>query len=227
MDIALPTLQQYCQLKTGLYCCLVPTAFDETELMRRMWLECVLPECDVHHENAVKELQREGPIEDSHLPMASSTLSSSSTSLSSTSSIVNQHPRSIFTYEECWQHLSVVMDSLKSEFTRKGYEGFQFSAASTTIEQPNHVGNIHKLLKNHYEGHKYSRIYDWEVPPHLIGFYTTLKDAGLHGSRLGAYWKALCHLEIFLSEVCTIPMIREGFRMSNIYPRRDEAKLSW
>ena len=51
------------QLKEGLYCYPVPTEYDATTLMKDLWIDCVLPECDRHYEHAVDELTRRGPTE--------------------------------------------------------------------------------------------------------------------------------------------------------------------
>ena len=118
------------------------------------------------------------------------------------------------------------MKRLNAEFTSRGYEGYKFAAASTMVEQPNDVGHIHKSLKKHFKGKKYSSIKTWEVPPYLIGFDKTLADAGMDSGSLKTYWKALCHLETYLNKVCTIPMVKEGFRISGIYPIDNDAILS-
>ena len=112
------------------------------------------------------------------------------------------------------------MKRLNAEFTSRGYEGFK------RIEQPNDVGHIHKALKRLFKGKKYSKIKKWEVPPYLIGFDSTLADAGMDRGSIRTYWKALCHLETYLSKVCTIPMVKEGFRISGIYPIDNDAILS-
>ena len=49
-----------CQLKSGLYCYLVPTNYDGTDLMTKMWVEAVLPEGDIHYAEAVKEMYKRG-----------------------------------------------------------------------------------------------------------------------------------------------------------------------
>jgi hypothetical protein len=118
------------------------------------------------------------------------------------------------------------MKRLNAEFTLRGYEGFKFAAASTMVEQPNDVGHIHKSLKTHYKGKKYSAIKTWEIPPYLIGFDRTLADAGMDSGSVRTYWKALCHLETYLNKVCTIPMVKEGFRISGIFPIDNDAILS-
>jgi hypothetical protein len=118
------------------------------------------------------------------------------------------------------------MKRLNAEFTLRGYEGFKFAAASTMVEQPNDVGHIHKALKKQYKGKKYSALKKWEVPPYLIGFDKTLADAGMDSGSIKTYWKALCYLETCLSKVCTIPMVKEGFRISGIYPIDNDVILS-
>ena len=118
------------------------------------------------------------------------------------------------------------MKRLNAEFASRGYEGFKFAAASTMVEQPNDVGHIHKSLKKQFKGKRYSAIKKWEVPPYLVGFDKVLADEGLDRGSLRTYWKALCHLETYLSKVCTIPMVKEGFRVSGIYPIDNSVILS-
>ena len=42
-----------CQLKSGLFCYLVPTNYDGTDRVTKMWVEAVLPEGDMHYAEAV------------------------------------------------------------------------------------------------------------------------------------------------------------------------------
>lgn len=212
------------QLKDGLYCYLVPTGFDGTHLMKEMWTDCVLPECDRHYERAVEELLRGGPTE---INVADHNASASATSSSSSSSsAAPPRPRSIVTFDGCWQQLHAVMTRLNAKFTERGYEGFKFAAASTMVEQPNDVGHCHKAIKFYYRGDKYRDSTEWEIPAYLKGFDTTLTDAGMDNGSQKTIFKALCHLELCLSKVCTIPMVKEGFRISGIYPVDVQAILS-
>ena len=144
---------------------------------------------------------------------------------SSHSSPTNERPRSIFTFDGCWQQLNAVMGSLNKEFTGRGCEDFKFAAATTCVEQPNDVGHCHKAIKNYYKGKKLKSIVEWTTPPYLEGFREILEHAGLESGSLESYWKALCHIEICLSKTCTIPMVQEGYKISGIYPLNNEAIL--
>ena len=210
------------QLKDGLYCYLVPTGFDGTRLMKELWTDCVLPECDRHYEQAVEELLRGGPIE---MNVADHSTTGSSSS-SSSSSAALPRPRLIVTFDGCWQQLHAVMTRLNAKFTERGYKGFKFAAASTMVEQPNDVGHCHKAIKSYYRGDKYRDSTDWEIPAYLKDFDTTLTNAGMDNGSQKTIFKALCHLELCLSKVCTIPMVKEGFRISGIYPVDVHAILS-
>ena len=217
------------QLKEGLYCYLVPPGFDGTRLMKELWNDCVLPECDRHYERAVEEFLRGGPTELNTgvqiFPMNASASATSSSS-SSTSSNTAARPRLIITFDGCWQQLHAVMTSLNAKFTERGYEAFKFAAASTMVEQPNDVGHCHKAIKTYYKGNSYRDSTDWEIPAYLKGFDVTLTEAGMDSGGRKTIFKALCHLEVCLSKVCTIPMVREGFRLSGIYPVNVHAILS-
>ena len=204
--------------------------------MKKLWIECVLPESDIRYLIAVDELNRNGPTElttDTAAPSitAASTPASSSSASSSSSPEagalnINHRPRTVVTFDGCWQQLNAVMTSLNSEFTVRGYEAFKFAAATTFVEQPNDVGHCHKAIKGYYKNKKYRRREEWNVPQYLEGFDITMESAGLDSGSLDTYWKALCHLETCLSKVCTIPMIEEGFRVSGIYPVDNHAILS-
>ena len=52
----------------------------------------------------------------------------------------------------------------------------------------------------------------------MVGFYSTLSNAGIDRGSVKSYWKALCHMETCLSKTCTIPMIKAGYIISEIYP---------
>ena len=118
------------------------------------------------------------------------------------------------------------MTSLIGEFTKSGYEGFKFAAATTMVEQPNDVGHCHKAIKAFYKGKKYSEIHNWEIPAYLMGFDLKLAAAGMDSSSIKSYSKGLSLLETCLSKTCTIPMIKEGFKISGIYPVDMPAILS-
>ena len=200
--------------------------------MKELWTDCVLPECDRHYEQSVDEFLRGGPMEmksgihcfPANAPHSGATSSSSASS--SSSSEAPPRPRMIVTFDGCWQQLNAVMKRLNRIFTEKGYEGFKFAAASTMVEQPNDVGHCHKAIKCYYKGSSYRNSTDWEIPAYLKGFDTTLTDAGMDRGSQQTIFKALCHLELCLSKVCTIPMVREGFRLSGIYPLDVNAILS-
>ena len=151
---------------------------------------------------------------------------SSSSASSSSSSEAPPRPRMIVTFDGCWRQLNAVMKRLNRISTEKGYEGFKFAAASTMVEQPNDVGHCHKAIKCYYKGSSYRNSTDWEIPAYLKGFDTTLTDAGMDRGSQQTIFKALYHLELCLSKVCTIPMVREGFRLSGIYPSDVNAILS-
>ena len=157
---------------------------------------------------------------------SSSSSSSASTASSSSSSAAPPRPRLIVTFDGCWQQLHAVMTKLNAKFTERGYEGFKFAAASTMVEQPNDVGHCHKAIKFYYRSDKYRGSTDWEIPAYLKGFDITLTNAGMDNGSQKTVFKALCHLELCLSKVCTIPMVREGFRISGIYPVDVHAILS-
>lgn len=136
-------------MKDGLYCYLVPTGFDGTQLMKELWTDCVLPECDRQYEQSVDEFLRGGPMEmksgihcfPANAPHSGATSSSSASSSSSREA--PPRPRMIVTFDGCWQQLNAVMKRLNRIFTEKGYEGFKFAAASIMVEQPNDVGHCH------------------------------------------------------------------------------------
>lgn len=86
------------------------------------------------------------------------------------------------------------------------------------VEQPNDVRHCHKAIKACYKGDKYNESKAWEVPAYLVGFDSTLSNAGIERGSIKLYWKALCHMEICLSKTCTIPMIKAGYIISEIYP---------
>ena len=219
------------QLKDGLYCYLVPTGYDATSLMSDLWIDCVLPECDRHYEQAVEEVRRGGPTEmniGAQPSSASTSACSSSSSSSSSASAARSEARlrSLLTFDGCWPQFHAVMTKLNRKFSERGFEGFKFAAASTMVEQPNDVGHCHKAIKCYYKGDKYRNSEDWETPAYLKGFDKTLTKAGLDSGSQRTIFKALCHLEACLSRVCTIPMVREGFRISGIYPVDVSAILS-
>ena len=103
------------------------------------------------------------------------------------------------------------MTCLNDELSVRGYEGFKFAAASTMVGQPNDVGHCHKAIKAYYRGNKYNDSEAWEVPAYLVGFDSTLSNAGIDRGSVKSYWKALCHMETCLSKTCTIPMIKAGY----------------
>ena len=76
-------------------------------------------------------------------------------------------PRSIMTYDGCWQQLNAVFLSLNGKLSEKGFEGFKFVAASTMTQQPNDVGHMQKALKKCFQGKEYNagKIL---VPPYLV-----------------------------------------------------------
>ena len=168
------------QLKEGLYCYLVPTGYDATTLMKDLWIDCVLPECDRHYEHALDELTRRGPTEmhdGVHVSSASKSAPTSSSSSSSSSAVSSW--RSILTFDGCWPQLRAVMTRLNVKFFERSYEGFKFAAASTMVEQPNDVGHCHKAIKCYHKSDKYRKCQVWEIPAYISGFDATLSDAGL------------------------------------------------
>jgi hypothetical protein len=208
-------------LKEGLYCYLVPPEFDGTCLMKELWSDCVLTECGRHYERAVEECLRGGPTElntevqtFTMNASASAASSPSSTSSSSTPSNMAAHPRLIITFDGYWQQLHSVMTSLNE----RGYEWFKLAAASTAVEQPNDVGHCHEAIKSYYKGDSYRNSTYWEIPGYLKDFDITLTDAGMDSGGRKKSFEALCNLEVCLSKVCNIPMVREGLRLSRIYP---------
>lgn len=186
--------------------------------MIRFWVECVFPEAEIHYTEAVREMQRNGPQEIFEEP-ASPTEEPAST-LSPTF-----RPRSIMTYDVCWQQLNAIFLSLNARLSEKGYEGFKCAAASTMTQQPNDVGHMHKALKKRFQGKKY-RTAKVLVPPYLVGFDRILAEHGVGPGSLSFYWKALCNFEIALSRTCTIPMASKGFEIAGIYPLDQVRMLS-
>jgi hypothetical protein len=183
--------------------------------MTKFWQECVLPEADIHYAEALREMQRHGPLEIFDV--------SSEDPVSPVS--VAFRPRSVMTYDGCWQQLNAVFLTLNEELSARGIEGFKFAAASTMTQQPNDAGHMHKALKKCFKGKKY-RAWKVVVPPYLVGFDDTLADHGLEPGSLATYWKALCNFENALSRACTIPMVSKGFKISGIYPLDQERMLS-
>jgi hypothetical protein len=76
------------------------------------------------------------------------------------------------------------MNYLNAELIARGYEGFKFAAASTMVEQPNDVGHVHTVLKNHYKGATHHKIKKWDVPTYLTGFNITLEEEGMDSASL-------------------------------------------
>lgn len=202
------------QLKPGLYCYLVPTTYSGTELMNRIWKECILPEADIHYQEAVREILEGGAMKIHADPLLNVPVERE-----------NIRPRSVFTFDGCWQQLNSMMTAINAEPTARGFEGFKFAAATTMIQQPNDVGHMHKAVKNFYRGKQY-REKTVEVPPYLRGFDITLSENGMEPSSVKTYIKALSYLETCLSKTCTIPMVREGFVISGVYPVVKETILS-
>lgn len=188
----------------------MPTKFDGSTLMTRMWRECVLPEAELHYTAALEEVQHRAVKE-----ISPDTLIQGEQSQSSNSGI---KPRSIFTFDGCWQQLNSVMTVLNDEFTERSYEGFKFAAASTMVEQPNDVGHCHKAIKEYFKHNTYRKTTIFQVPDNMWGFDDIMKAAGLEAASLHTYWKALCHMELRLSKTCTLPMVREGYKISGIFP---------
>ena len=79
---------------------------------------------------------------------------------------------------------------------------------------------------HHFKGKRYMLIKEWEVPAYLKEFDTIMKNEGMDSGSIQSYWKALCLLETCLSKTCTIPMIKEGYRISGLYPIDNSAILS-
>jgi hypothetical protein len=183
--------------------------------MTKFWKDCVLPEADIHYTETVREMQRKGPQEIFDNPSEDPEGSLS----------VASRPRSVMTYDGCWQQLNAVFLTLNEELSARGMEGFKFAAASTMTMQPNDVGHMHKALKKCFKGKKY-RAWKVVVPPYLEGFDDTLADHGLEPGSLTTYWKALCNFEIALSRACTMPMVSKGFKISGIYPLDQVRMLS-
>lgn len=107
------------------------------------------------------------------------TTSSNPTVASTTPPRVSDPHRSVLTFDGCWHQLTAIMNTLNSELTARDYEGFKFAAASTMVEQPNDVGHIHTVLKNHYKGRNYNKILKWETPTYLNWFDVLLKEDGI------------------------------------------------
>ena len=152
-----------------------------------------------------------------------STTGSSSSSSGSSAALLR--PRLIVTFDGCWQQLHAVMTRPNAKFTEKGYEGLKFAAASTMVDQPNDVGHCYKAIKSYYRSDKYRDSRDWEIPAYLKDFNTTLTNAGMDNGSQKTIFKALCHLELCLSKV-ELCLVKEGFRISGIYPVDVHAILS-
>lgn len=203
-----------CQFKSGLYCYLVPTSHDGTDLMTKLWIESVLPEADIHYAEAMKEMrsggiQEIGGVEAEHIFIGPQ----------------EPNPRNVMTYDGAWQQVRSMMTDVNPELLVRSYEGFKFAAASTMVQQPNDVGHMHKALKKCFTGKKY-RERTFTVPIYLQGFKETLRDHGLDTGSLATYWKALCSMERMLSKTCTIPMVCKGFELSGIFPVNQNTILS-
>ena len=183
--------------------------------MKKLWTECVLPEADIHYADTLREMQRNGPQEILDNPPEDPAVNITDSS----------RPRSVMTYDGCWQQLNAVFLTLNAELSARGMEGFKFAAASTMTQQPNDAGHMHKALKKCFRGKKY-RERKVVVPPYLVGFDETLLDHGLEPGSLITYWKALCNFQIALSRACTMPMVSKGFKISGIYPLDQVRMLS-
>lgn len=197
-----------------MYLFLVPAKFDGTELMKRMWVDCVLPEGKRCYDAAVKEVQTGGFQELGVI--------SESTKLSA----MLERFRSVFTFDGCWQQLNAVMLGINPIFTELGSEGFKFAAASTMAEQPNDVGHVHAFLKNFFNNAAYKGQDLFAVPPYLTQFKSVLQNSGLESASFHTYWKALCMFEDAVSKVCTTRIVKEGFIKSGVYPYNANTILS-
>ena len=197
---------------------MIPTNYDGTELMVKFWVECVLPEAEFHYAEAVREMQRDGPQEIFDEPTCPAEEPASTLPPAF-------RPRSIMTYDGCWQQLNAVFLTLNEKLSEKGFEGFKFAAASTMTQQPNDVGHMHKALKKCFQGKKY-RTAKVRVPAYLVGFDRILAEHGVDPGSLSSYWKALCCFETALSRTCTIPMVSKGFEIAGIYPLDQVRMLS-
>ena len=226
----------------------MPTSFDGSTLMTKMWIHSVIPEADIHYKAALKESRREGveeiisPVQDDVEEIISDSpvqhwveeIISDDPVQHGVEEISSDHPvqhgveeissgsgstqRTIFTFDGCWQQLHSIMTSLNGEFKKKGYEGFKFAAASTMVEQPNDVGHCHKAIKLYFKTNTFRKLTSFEVPDNLWGFDEVMKAAGLEQASVHTYWKTLCHIELCLSKACTMPMVQKGYRLSGIYP---------
>ena len=192
--------------------------------MTKLWLECVIPEADLHYAAALPESRHVGvqEITDYLSTLTSSSSSSSSSNSSSSSSSSNvqngDDPRNVFTYDGAWNQMQAMLRRVNPVLLTKGYEGVKFAAASTMVEQPNDVGHIHKAIKNFFKNNRYRKSKQWSVPDNLWGFDDILTAAGLESASMHTYWKALCHMELCFSKTCTISMVKEGYRISGIFP---------
>jgi hypothetical protein len=113
-----------CQLKSGLYCYLVPTNYDGTDLMTKMWVEAVLPEGDIHYAEAVKEMYRKGVEE---------IRGGESEGSSPNPRPDEPNPRNVFTFDGAWQQVHSMFTDVSEELSVRGFEGYKFAAAATMM----------------------------------------------------------------------------------------------
>ena len=127
------------------------------------WVECVVPEADLHYAAALPESRHVGVQEIvDHLSINPS--SSCSSSSSSSNAIESAYSRNVFTFDGAWNQMQAMLRNVNPVLTMRGYEGLKFVAASTMVEQPNDVGHIHKAIKNFYKKNNYRKSTHWLVP---------------------------------------------------------------
>lgn len=197
-----------------IYCFLVPSGFDGTTLMTKMWSQCVLPTA-MCKRSAMLASIRAAPT---FCEMDEAEQEQDLVDNDEMAATIENKSRFIFTFDGCWEQMSAVMKNLNSEFVKEKCEGFKFAAASTMVQQPNDVGHMHSNMHAFYKSTKYLGNTTFHVPSCMEKMRNVLLESGLEKGSFQTYWKALCSLPECLARSCYPSVVMEGYRKSGIWP---------